>query len=520
MLSFGAMLDGHARVSPDRLGARDLERTLSFAQWNRRARKLANALLALGLEKGDRVAVLSHNRLEWAELYAATSKAGLIIVPINFRLAAAEASYIIKDAGAACVIAEDGLHRLIDSVRADLALAADRFVHFGDGATPEGWQDFEAFLGAGVEAAPEIDIDEDDPWTLMYTSGTTGKPKGVIHTHRSMALIALVTENELKIGREDDALLVMPMCHANSLNFFCAFGYCGGTVTIYSRPSFDAAHAMDVMEDCGATFTSLVPTHYIMMLEQARAESTKRDLGRMTKLMISSAPARAETKKSIMEMFPNSGLFELYGSSEAGWVTMLHPEEQFTNLGSVGRECIGSAPVKFLDDDGNEVPDGTPGELFSRTPYHFQRYWNLPEKTREAFRGDYCSVGDIGLRDERGFLHIIDRKKNMIISGGENVYPTEVEALLGQHEAIRDVAVIGLPDPRWGERVHAVVALRDGCTLTQAEVISFCADRIAGFKKPRSVSFVPSDAIPRTATGKIQHSELRSIVLKEISETA
>lgn len=508
LLSLGGLLDAQARMAPDRLGARDLDRSLTFGQWNARARRLANALTGLGLAKGDRVAIVAYNRLEWAEIYAACAKAGLIAVPINFRLAPIEMRFIIEDAGAACVIAEDALHGLIEEVRDALPLRASRFIHFGSDTTPLGWKSYEALIGAAADSAPDVAVADTDPWALMYTSGTTGKPKGVIRSHRGMTLISLVTQVELSIGRNDDALLVMPMCHANSLNFFCSFAHCGGVNTIYSRPSFDPEHALSVMEKSGATFTSLVPTHYIMMLAAQKA-GRNRDLGAMRKMMISSAPARAETKHAVMEMFPNSGLFELYGSSEAGWVTMLHPDEQFTNLGTVGRECVGSAPIRLLDDDGNEVPDGTPGELYSCTPYTFDGYWNLPQKTAEAFRGDCCSVGDMALRDDQGFIRLIDRKKNMIISGGENIYPSEVEAALGSCPAVRDVAVIGLPDEKWGERVHAVVVLHDGASISERELIGWCEARIARFKLPRGISFVRDEEIPRTATGKVQHRILR-----------
>jgi acyl-CoA synthetase (AMP-forming)/AMP-acid ligase II len=240
--------------------------------------------------------------------------------------------------------------------------------------------------------------------------------------------------------------------------------------------------------------------------------ATKRDgykLERVSKLMISSAPAREDTKRQVMEMFPRSGLFELYGSTEAGWVTMLHPHEQFTHLGTVGRECVGSKPVKLLNEEGTEVPDGEPGELFSCNPYTFDGYWKQPDKTQEAFRGEYCTVGDMALRDGDGYIRLIDRKKNMIITGGENVYPSEVEAALGAHPKVKDVAAIGLPDETWGERVHGVVVLHNGANATEAELIEWCRDRIAGFKRPRSLSFIPEEEMPRTSTGKILHRDLR-----------
>ena len=246
-----------------------------------------------------------------------------------------------------------------------------------------------------------------------------------------------------------------------------------------------------------------------MMLEVPAAERGGTDFGRVEKLMISSAPARAETKREIMQMFPNSGLFELYGSTEAGWVTMLHPHEQFDKLGTVGREVVGSAPIMLFDEDGREVPDGQPGELYSCGPYCFDGYWNNPGKTAEAFRGDYLTVGDIALRDSDGYIRLIDRKKNVIISGGENVYPTEVEAVLGSHPAVSDVAVVGCPDDKWGERVQAAVVKRGGSEVTTEELSAWAKQRLAGYKRPREIFFLEPGEMPRNATGKILHRILR-----------
>jgi acyl-CoA synthetase (AMP-forming)/AMP-acid ligase II len=516
MLTVGEMLSAQARLQPDRIGARDLERACTFRDWNRRACRLANALLGLGLSRGDRVAVLAYNRVEWAEIYAAAAKAGLVAVPVNFRLTAPEARYICADCGVRAIIAETALAPVADEFRTDLDVDDSRYIRIGND-TAEGWQSYEDLIAAAPEAEPGIPVTPDDPWCLMYTSGTTGNPKGAIRSHRGMAMLALMTQVELGLKRRDDALLVMPMCHANSLNFFTSFLCIGACVTIFSRSSFDAALCLRTIGEMGITFTSLVPTHYAMMLDVPEAERGAADYGSVEKLMVSSAPARVATKRAIMEMFPNSGLYELYGSTEAGWVTFLHPDEQFDHLGTVGREVVGSAPIRLLDEAGHEVPDGEPGELFSCGPYAFDGYWNLPEKTAEAFRGPYLSVGDMAVRDEQGFIRLIDRKKNMIISGGENVYPTEVEAILAQHPDVKDVAVVGCPDDRWGERVAAAVVLRDGAALTSDTLIAWSKDRLAGYKRPREILFLKPDEMPRNATGKILHRVLRDMMAGRVS---
>jgi acyl-CoA synthetase (AMP-forming)/AMP-acid ligase II len=347
---------------------------------------------------------------------------------------------------------EDALLGAVEAIRDDLPVAPERYIHFGGASTPSGYRGYEALIAAASDAEPGVPVVAAEPWTLMYTSGTTGRPKGAIRSHGGGALLALVTEVELGFSRRDGALLVMPMCHANSLYFATALAYCGGACTVYSRSSFDPEHALATLAEGGASFTSMVPTQYAMLLELSAAVRARYATDGVRKLMISSAPARRETKLAVMELFPNAGLYELYGSTEAGWVTMLQPEEQLSKLGSVGRECVGTRRVRLLDSAGIEVPDGEVGELHSWTPYTFDGYWNLPEKTAEAFNDGYCSVGDMARRDEDGFLYLVDRKSNMIISGGENVYPSEVEAALGAHPAVRDVAVIGLPDAKWGER--------------------------------------------------------------------
>ncbi len=513
LLTLAESIAAHARTQPNKIGVRDSRRALSYAAWDERASRLANALLALGLVKGDRVALLAFNSIEWLEIYVAIARAGLVAVPINFRLVGPEIAYIVQHSEARAFIVQDDLRKAVEGIRAELPVDAARFIHFGTDTTPTNWQGYEALIAAAGAQAPTIEVRPDDLFALMYTSGTTGRPKGAMRSHEGNALLALVTALEFGLTRDDSGLLVMPLCHANSLYFSVTFVMLGATIVVDDRPHFDPDALLGLLARERITFTSLVPTHYIMMLSLSAEVKARHDLSRVGKLLVSSAPARQDTKRAILELFPNGRLFELYGSTEAGWVTVLRPDEQISKLGSVGREWAGSGAIKLLDADGREVPDGEVGELHSRTSYVFSGYWKSPEKTSQAFNGAWCSVGDMARRDEQGFIHLVDRKSNMIISGGENIYPSEVEAVLAAHPAVQDVAVIGVPDAKWGEAVQAVVVPRPGQPPAERELLDWCRERIAGFKRPRSVLFIGEREMPRTATGKIQHRALRERIV-------
>jgi acyl-CoA synthetase (AMP-forming)/AMP-acid ligase II len=431
------------------------------------------------------------------------------MVPINFRLVGSEIAYIVLDSGAKAAIVQDDLVNRVEAIRADLPIAQGNWIVFGGSAAPAGYHAYEAMIAAASPAEPPSQAGRESLWALMYTSGTTGRPKGAMRSHTSHALLSVATLADLELGRDDTGLLVMPMCHANSLFFAGAFAYAGATCCVYDRKSFDPEHLLRALAETRATFTSLVPTHYIMMLglpERVRAQC---NVDSVRRLLISSAPARKDTKLAVMEQFRNSRLMEMYGSTEAGWVTLLRPEEQLSRLGSIGRELMGTGRIRLLDEAGNEVPDGEVGELYSLTPWSFEGYWNMPDKTAEAFRGEYLSVGDMARRDAEGYYHLVDRKKNMIISGGENIYPSEVENLLGSHPKVKDVAVIGRPDAKWGETVHAVIVLREGAAASERDILDWCVNRIAGYKRPRSVAFIADADMPRTATGKILHRVLK-----------
>jgi len=509
LLHCGEILKMNAILFPEKVGARDLVRSMTFRQWNERACKLANGLLGLGLQKGDRVGILAYNCVEWMEIYAAVAKAGLIAVPINFRLTGPEVTYIMQNSEAKAMIFQDDFLGLVETIRKDLDVSEGRFVHFGGQATPAGFRGYEELMERASSQEPDVEVAAEDIWTFMYTSGTTGKPKGAIRSHESYVIFYLINEVDFGFHRGDTGLLVMPMCHVNSIFYSFVFTYCGASVCVYNMKSFDPEHLLKTLSEERITFTSLVPTHYIMMLGLPEDVKQRYNCDAVTKLLISSAPARRDTKLAIMDFFKNSQLFEAYGSTEAGLVTLLRPDEQFSKLGSIGREITGSGRIKLLDEKGKEVPEGEVGELFSRTPHAFQGYWKLPEKTAEAFRGPYCSAGDMARRDEEGYYYLVDRKSNMIITGGENVYPSEVENCIGGHPKVKDVAVIGIPHEKWGEAVHAVIILKEGQEATEKEIIEWCRDKIAGYKRPKSVSFIREEEMPRTATGKILHRLLR-----------
>jgi len=517
LLTLSEVVATRARLQPHQVAVRDSRRALTCAQWDERASRLAHAMLAgLGLQRGDRVAVLAYNRLEWLEIYAGLARAGLVVVPINFRLLGPEIAYIVGHCEARALIVQSELRERVESVAGELAVDASRRIELTAGADAPpaaGWQGYEALLAAASATPPAVDVGDDDLCALMYTSGTTGRPKGAMRSHGGNALIALATALEFGLTRDDTGLLVMPLCHANSLYFGATFAYVGASIVVDDHAHFDPESLLATLARERVTFTSLVPTHYTMMLDLPADVKAKYDTRAVGKLLISSAPARRETKLAILEHFRGCRLFELYGSTEAGWVSILRPDEQLDHLGAVGREWAGSGAIRLLDAEGGEVRDGEVGELYSRTPWVFDGYWKDAEKTAEAFRGAWCSVGDLARRDGLGYIHLVDRKSHMIISGGENIYPSEVEGVLAAHPAVREVAVVGVPDATWGESVRAVVVLHPGRTASEGELIDWCRTRLAGYKRPRGVSFLQAEDIPRTATGKIQHRVLRSRIV-------
>ncbi|MEW6671107.1 MAG: AMP-binding protein [Thermodesulfobacteriota bacterium] len=508
----GTVLKMNALNYPDKLGWQDKFREYTFREWNERACRLANGLRNLGAGYRDPVAVIAYNRGEWMDIYAGCAKGGQIVVPVMFRLTGPDIQYILNHSECKAFIVEKPFVELVDGIREKLPVSRGSYIYLGDGPVPEGYVGYEEWLKKSSPEEPDTMVDGGDSWTIMYTSGTTGRPKGVVRTHESYHAEYVLNNINMGVRPTDKVMLVMPMCHVNSIFYSFPYTLVTAPVFVYNMVSFDPEDLLRTIDRYKITFTSLVPTHYIMLLALPDKVKKNIDVSSIRQLLISSAPARKDLKLAIMAYFKNAELWEAYGSTEGGLVTLLRPEDQFKKLGSIGREIFGTDRIKLLDENRQEVPDGEVGELFYRTPMLFKEYLKEPEKTKAAFEGGWSSAGDMARRDADGYYVLVDRKANMIITGGENVYPSEVECSIGCHRAIKDIAVIGVPDEKWGESIKAVVVLHEGFEPTEDlknEIMIFCKGELAGFKRPKSIEFIKDADMPRTPTGKILHRILR-----------
>jgi len=501
-------LDWHAREQPDTPFAWFNGHEISYRQARERSNQIAHALLAEGLAPGTRVAFLAKNTPEFVLFYYGAAKAGVVPVPLNYRLAPPEWSYIVNDSGAQLLFARGVLAAAIDPIRGQLGKVKKCLAL--DTAPPAGWESYEAWVDRQPDTPPALVVDEAADVYQMYTSGTTGRPKGAVLQHRAVTANAdqLSAVSHLEPG--DRYLVVAPLYHAAAA--VASFWIVRQGGTLYIQEDFAPAEAVRAMSEDNIVGATLVPA-MIQACLVGVPDVAKRRYDKLRIMIYGASPIAVETLRRAIEVF-GCGFAQGFGMTEttaaATFLLSADHERALRDkpglLLSCGRALPGTQ-VKIADAEDREVPRGEIGEILVRGPQIMRGYWNLPEASAEALRDGWMHTGDAAIMDEEGFVYIQDRVKDMIVSGGENVYPREIEDVLFRHPAVADAAVIGVPDAQWGEVVKAIVVLRAGASATETELVDHCRAQLASYKRPRSVDFIPE--LPRNPSGKVLKKDLR-----------
>jgi long-chain acyl-CoA synthetase len=493
-MNIGTLLPRHARYRPDHLAVVFEDRRLTFRDFNARVNRLANALLGAGLRKGDKLATLLPNCLELLDVYWAAAKTGIVVVPMSPLLQEFGLVSLLDNSDSTMVVSTTAGAALLDRVRDRLpAIGADRWV-LTDGARA-GFRGYADLVRTASEREPpDAGLAGTDPYNIIYSSGTTGEPKGIIHTHAVRAGYCMMFASAFRMAPESVCL------HAGSIVFNGAFldmmpwMYLGCTYILH--PAFDAGRVIEEVERSAVTHMVMVPSQIIALLNSPAFSPGK--LASLEMIQSVGAPLHLEHKNRLNEVLPGR-FYELYGLTE-GFMTVLDRTDAVRKAGSVGAP-IGFYEMRILDEDGREVPPGTVGEICGRGPLMMAGYHKRPDLTAKAIVDGWLHSGDLGYVDEDGYLHLVDRKKDMIISGGVNVYPRDVEEVAIQHPAVREVAVFGVPDPRWGETPVAAVILSAPGAVGSSELLEWVNHRV-GAKFQRVSDVIVLADFPRNVAGK------------------
>lgn len=484
-----------AERTPNKIALREGARELSYRNLVERIDRVANGVRHdLGLKPGDNVMLLAPNCLEYVEIVAGFAEAGVAVATINPRQTAREIAAIAEDCGARTILAHPAVEELVRD--ADLA-APERIIILGDA--------YEDWLAGAKPEAVDAAADERDSFAISYTSGTTGKAKGIVLSHRSRVMTFLAMASEYGCyGPEDSYLGVSPFFHGGGFAFAMGSVFLGGFCEI--MPAFNPEEIMRRLNEGPFTGTFMVPTHYHAILALEDSVLKRYRDHHLTSLISNAAALPQATKEKIVAQFGEGFLHETYGSTEAGIVTNLRPPDQLRKI-----QCVGlpfpCTRIRLLDGEDREVAPGEVGELYSNSPYLFNGYWDKPEETHAIMRDGWVSAGDMARRDEDGYIFLVDRKKDMIISGGVNIYPREIEEVLIRHASIAEVAVVGVADDYWGERVKAFVVAAGADAPAADDIIAFGKESLASHKVPKEIAFI--DTLPRNPAGKILKRMLR-----------
>lgn len=502
--NFSKWASHHAVANPERVAIVDSAtgRRVTYAEFERRTDALASSLVELGLRPGDRAAMLMRNSAEALEIFFAVAKVGAVSVPVNFRLSASEVAELLVDCSPSVLFFHDDFAAHVDHVASLDRTRGLTLIGVGPTAREDA-RDYEQLASAPATGFIPAVAGEDDVAFIVYTSGTTGRAKGVMLTHANTYWgVATYQTVSHGLSKYDASMVATPMFHTGGLFVYSLpMLYLGGKVV--TTPSWDPSRAVELIEEEQVTVNFLVPSMWAEVLSVVGDQGRSR-LSSLRYTLIGGAPCPAY----VLEFFQDQGLafLEGFGTTETLLITMLSEEDVVTRRGTVGR-AQGPMEIRIVDEQGASLPSGEVGEVAVRGPSVFKGYWGMPEQTRRAFRDGWYCTGDLGRIDEEGYVTLVDRKNDMIITGGENVYPAEVEQVIVRHPAVREVAVIGRPDERWGERVVAVVVIEGSAAVDGVDLIGWTRERIAHYKAPREIVVV--EEMPRNATGKILKRTLR-----------
>jgi len=496
------------RATPDRIITRCGGRETTWKQFQDRVSRLAGGMQALGVNTGDRVAILALNSDRYLEFYFAGFWGGAIVVPMNLRWSAPENAYSLNDSGAEVLFVDDAFLPMVAAIMAE-AKEVKTLVYIGDGETPQGYLNYEEII-ANSDPIEDAGRNGNDLAGLFYTGGTTGFPKGVMLTHLSLWSSAMALISELELGQSTVYLHAAPMFHLADWSTSLATMLVGGVHVFI--PSFNPAGMLKAIETFSVTDTLIVPTMVKMLIDDPAFAQC--DVSSLRQIVYGGSAMPEGIIREAMKKLPNVAWCQGYGQTELSpVVSYLLPQfhvfegENAGKISSAGKAALCNE-IKIVDEDGNELPIGEVGEVVSRGPNAMLGYWNKPEETAAAIKNGWVHTGDCAYMDEDGFIFISDRLKDMIISGGENVYSIEVENAISTHPAVSAVTVFGIPSDKWGEAVHAVVVPVAGAKVTQQEIIDHCRKLIAHYKCPTSVEF-RTEPLPLSGAGKVLKRDLR-----------
>lgn len=494
---------GNVLKNPKQIAIKTEERSETYEEMWQRCTQLANAMLDLGLKKGDVLITYMSNCLEFAELMLAANMANIPMSLGNYRLTGEEIAYQINNSKASIVFIKNEQWPIISSVK-DKIPDVKHIVVVGE---QENTLSYEALLNSGSKNEAGTKVLPEDLHLILYTSGTTGRPKGAARCLYSAYNMAISSIIEMGLERDDTFLVVAPMYAAATSGYVYITLMAGGTVFI--APSFEPENTLRLIDNYRPTCVFMVPIMYDWMLSLPSETIAKYDLSSLRQAVACGAPMHTSIFQKMHDNFKNADCYNMLGCTEFGFVSLITAHEWLNEgkANSIGK-ALYDMELKIVDNNGDEVKPGEIGILYGRSPQLWDGYWNDELATKEAFLDhEWGTVGDMAYMDEDGYIYLVDRAKDMIVSGGTNIYPAEIEGVILQIEGISDAAVIGVPDQKWGESVKAIVVLKPGYSVSEEEIISFCHQHMAGFKVPKSVDYI--DKLPRNAIGKMLKRELR-----------